>query len=204
MDGSEKPGFLYVGNRLWLDFVNTEIVADGRRVDLLGFYGDVVKWAQVGGAFALNEAEHADAHWARTPDGAGGVAAAREFRRTLRAMAERIAGGGEPTDAELDAINAVLRDRPGATQVERTAEGFRERWNAPLRRPQDVLAPVALSAARSLAHDDFALLRKCGNPQCILYFYDTTKNHGRRWCSMDACGNRAKVAAFHQRRRAAR
>lgn len=29
---------------------------------------------------------------------------------------------------------------------------------------------------------------------CILFFYDTTKNYSRRWCSMSACGNRMKVA----------
>jgi predicted RNA-binding Zn ribbon-like protein len=89
-------------------------------------------------------------------------------------------------------------------QVSRSPEGFVERWRAPLLRPEDVLAPVALAAARSLVHDDRDLLRKCDNPRCILFFYDTTKNHGRRWCSMDLCGNRAKVSAFHQRRRAAR
>ena len=54
---------------------------------------------------------------------------------------------------------------------------------------------------RLLSEGDPALLRKCQNPRCILYFYDTTKNHRRRWCSMAGCGNRAKVAAFYQRNR---
>jgi predicted RNA-binding Zn ribbon-like protein len=34
-----------------------------------------------------------------------------------------------------------------------------------------------------------------------LYFYDTTKNHTRRWCSMTGCGNRAKAAAFYERKK---
>jgi len=44
-------------------------------------------------------------------------------------------------------------------------------------------------------------VKACQNPQCVLLFYDTTKNHARRWCSMAACGNRAKVAAHYQRAR---
>ncbi|MCI0410524.1 MAG: CGNR zinc finger domain-containing protein, partial [Acidobacteria bacterium] len=52
-----------------------------------------------------------------------------------------------------------------------------------------------------LSEGDLTLVRKCENPACILYFHDTTKNHARRWCSMRACGNRAKVAAHYRRRR---
>jgi predicted RNA-binding Zn ribbon-like protein len=35
----------------------------------------------------------------------------------------------------------------------------------------------------------------------VLFFYDTTKNHARRWCSMAFCGNRHKVAAHYRRLR---
>jgi predicted RNA-binding Zn ribbon-like protein len=33
----------------------------------------------------------------------------------------------------------------------------------------------------------------------LRYFYDVSKNQTRRWCSMDVCGNRAKVAAYYHR-----
>ncbi|HNJ42487.1 MAG TPA: CGNR zinc finger domain-containing protein [Acidobacteriota bacterium] len=35
----------------------------------------------------------------------------------------------------------------------------------------------------------------------MIYFYDTTKNHTWRWCSMSLCGNRAKAAAHYRRKR---
>ncbi|MEV5575344.1 CGNR zinc finger domain-containing protein [Spirillospora sp. NPDC052269] len=44
-------------------------------------------------------------------------------------------------------------------------------------------------------------VRKCANPDCVLWFYDLTKNGSRRWCSMDVCGNRAKTARFQQSHR---
>jgi len=36
-------------------------------------------------------------------------------------------------------------------------------------------------------------IRRCQNPGCVLWFFDTTRNGTRRWCSMEVCGNRAKA-----------
>ena len=66
-----------------------------------------------------------------------------------------------------------------------------------------ILAPVAEDAADSLVGDDLSLVRRCANPDCVLVFLDTTRNHRRRWCSMDVCGSRAKAAAFYRRSRGA-
>jgi predicted RNA-binding Zn ribbon-like protein len=37
----------------------------------------------------------------------------------------------------------------------------------------------------------------------VLLFLDTSRSHTRRWCSMEQCGNRSKVAAFNARSRQA-
>jgi predicted RNA-binding Zn ribbon-like protein len=68
---------------------------------------------------------------------------------------------------------------------------------------EEYLAPVAESIAELLAHADFDLIRQCEGEQCVLWFYDRTKAHRRRWCSPQSCGNRAKVAAFRARARQA-
>jgi predicted RNA-binding Zn ribbon-like protein len=44
--------------------------------------------------------------------------------------------------------------------------------------------------------------RLCDDPGCRTVFYDRSKNHSGRWCSMRSCGNRAKVRAFRERRAA--
>ena len=64
---------------------------------------------------------------------------------------------------------------------------------------EQYLAPVAESIAELLSHTDFDLIRHCEGGQCVLWFYDRTKAHRRRWCSPQFCGNRAKVAAFRAR-----
>jgi len=66
---------------------------------------------------------------------------------------------------------------------------------------EQYLAPVAESVAELLSHTDFDLIRHCEGGQCVLWFYDRTKAHRRRWCSPQFCGNRAKVAAFRARAR---
>jgi predicted RNA-binding Zn ribbon-like protein len=60
---------------------------------------------------------------------------------------------------------------------------------------------VALAAAELLANGDFDLVRTCESDDCVLHFYDRTKSHRRRWCSMATCGNRAKVQTFRARQR---
>ena len=62
---------------------------------------------------------------------------------------------------------------------------------------------VQLREAREVADDvdfaDFDLVRLCEGKACVLWFYDRTKGHRRRWCTSTGCGNRAKVAAFRAR-----
>jgi predicted RNA-binding Zn ribbon-like protein len=66
---------------------------------------------------------------------------------------------------------------------------------------EQYLAPVAESIAGLLSHGDFDLVRHCEGGHCVLWFYDRTKAHRRRWCSPQFCGNRSKVAAFRARAR---
>lgn len=42
-------------------------------------------------------------------------------------------------------------------------------------------------------------IRQCANPNCILWYLDTTRNASRRWHAMETCGNRAKAKRFHDR-----
>ena len=44
--------------------------------------------------------------------------------------------------------------------------------------------------------------RICGDPGCSAVFYDRSRNRTGKWCSMAACGNRAKVRAFRERQAA--
>ncbi|MDR6983445.1 putative RNA-binding Zn ribbon-like protein [Rheinheimera pacifica] len=62
-----------------------------------------------------------------------------------------------------------------------------------------MLGQVAEAIAQLLVEGDAALIKQCEHPDCILWFYDRTKAHKRRWCSMATCGNRFKAAQFRKR-----
>ncbi|MBI0028709.1 CGNR zinc finger domain-containing protein [Gilliamella sp. B14448G11] len=50
--------------------------------------------------------------------------------------------------------------------------------------PEQVLAPLAEATAKLIAQEDFSLVKHCEHKDCVLWFYDKTKAHKRRWCSM--------------------
>jgi predicted RNA-binding Zn ribbon-like protein len=64
-----------------------------------------------------------------------------------------------------------------------------------------ILAPVAEAFADLFAQGGRSLVRECEGEGCSLWFYDRTKAHRRRWCSMDLYGARAKAAAYRARNR---
>jgi len=171
--------FLFIGGAPVLDFVNTEIVSGGERVDLLQSVDDVRSW--------LAEAGLAD-DAARVP-----LEEVRHFRALLRAMLLR----GKAQKNHIDAINDALRRGEGTLTLVREKGKFRTKFDA---ESTDPLFLLGAAAAEFLANADLSLVKSCGGTGCILLFYDETKNHTRRWCSMAACGNRMK-AALHYRRR---
>ena len=196
-------GFVFVGNRLCLDFVNTLVAENGRMVDLLAEPSDLAQWLAESGVMGGEEAEGESRGWDEGPRGRRVFERALALREVLREVVEAIIGGEPVRQGALDEVNALLRTRPGYPQVERTPSGFEKRFRAERDEPLGALVPIAESAADLLAGGDPLLLKKCENPGCVLHFYDTSKNHARRWCSMSGCGNRMKAQAHYRRRRGA-
>ncbi|QBS40210.1 CGNR zinc finger domain-containing protein [Nocardia sp. CS682] len=61
----------------------------------------------------------------------------------------------------------------------------------------------AWSAADNLLHllaEAPDRIRQCAHPDCVLFFYDTSKNGTRRWHSMATCGNRTKAARHYAKK----
>lgn len=193
--------FPMIGTHRCLDFVNTEIIEHGRRVELLGDFADLVGWLEEAKALGATQARQLLHQWGQTSKGVRALSEARVFRRLLREMVEGIVQGERPSARVLHKISVLLRCRTGEVSLVRTGDGVERRVSFAPREPIHLLVPVADSASELLCHGDLTLIRKCQNPRCILYFYDTTKNHTRRWCSMSVCGNRTKVAAHHRRSR---
>ena len=63
----------------------------------------------------------------------------------------------------------------------------------------DLWAPIIDGAADLLAETEISRIRQCES--CVVHFFDTSKKGSRRWCSMNICGNKIKVAAYQRRKR---
>jgi predicted RNA-binding Zn ribbon-like protein len=198
-----KIPFLFLAEALCLDLVNTGIVTNGQAIDLLPDFASFLDWLNRAGVVSDHDTREATRRWSGST-GEAALEAAKGLRLTLRRAAEAIAAGKPVPAATLTALNPLLAQSPVRAQLVRTKQGVAKRLRLHLREPPDLLAPIAESAADLLSSADYSLIKKCANPFCILVFYDRTKNHRRRWCSADGCGNRAKVAAYRERQRKAK
>ena len=78
--------------------------------------------------------------------------------------------------------------------------------HAPTLEPKGRGAAAAFGAVVAIAFvsafdGSFAHLKLCADETCRAVFYDRSKNHSGRWCSMSTCGNRNKVRAWRERQR---
>jgi predicted RNA-binding Zn ribbon-like protein len=196
--------FLFVGNYLCLDFINTEMVEAGQPVDRLSDFASLVTWLVRSRTLGGQQADDVLGNWRGTHEAEAAFQNAVKLRTSLREMAERLIKGKAVPPSTLGEINQWLALQTGHAELKRARGGFEKRFQANFREPAQLLWPVAESASDLLCYADLTLVKKCENSACVLFFYDTSKNHSRRWCSMSVCGNRMKVAAHYQRLREAK
>ena len=193
--------FVFIGERLWLDFVNTDDAQRGARVDGLRDFDALVRWLEAAGMLDAERAAGMRRRADQQPAGAtAALADARRVRAALRALAER---GTSAPDVRLHAvseINRVLGRSAGTRRLEARADGTFIRSFVPVGDAfAGLMIPVVESAADALVLGELTRVRRCADARCVRVFHDGTKNGRRRWCDMAACGNRAK-AARHRRK----
>ena len=205
MADNEEPEFLLLGNDPALDLLNTTPVLASEPVDLLPDYAALARWLAAAGLATAREGRELRERWQNSAQGLRALAEVKALREALRGILVATASGAAVSASWLETVNAAL----GRAHVRQAIEWDARAWRFSLRlsRDQEGAATASVRVAESIAAllsgKDLSCVRKCENPSCVLWFYDTSKNHTRRWCSMDLCGNRAKVAA-HYRRNAGR
>jgi predicted RNA-binding Zn ribbon-like protein len=67
----------------------------------------------------------------------------------------------------------------------------------PTGRGLNVLAgSILLEVYRAMVNGTWRRLKTCQNDTCLKAFYDHSRNHSGKWCSMSVCGNRTKVRRY--------
>ncbi|OIJ87170.1 hypothetical protein BIV25_39780 [Streptomyces sp. MUSC 14] len=165
------------GEPLALDLLNTRWNRESETQDLLDAPEGLAVWLASNG---LAGAHPADA------------AALRHLRTAREALTAAVHGSPGQAAPLVDAVLAH-----GRIRARLTAEG-------PAEEPE--FADPAWGPAWLAARNYLDLLtraperiRTCAGGGCILHFFDTSRNGTRRWCSMAACGNRAKASRHYAR-----
>src|SRR3989304_2884090 len=137
----------------------------------------------IGGAPCLDFANTADWHASENP-------------------LERLAHEEGVDEEELSVLNAVLGEAMARLRVVRQGDEFTWEWEGMEASHEAMLWPLARSAAELLTSEDHHRLGQCADERgCGWLFLDMSKNHSRRWCDMEDCGNRAKAMRHYRRER---
>jgi predicted RNA-binding Zn ribbon-like protein len=117
------------------------------------------------------------------------------------ALHQKVEGrnGAAPTAAELSVIDEAARDAglelhfdpEGPSRIESTAPGV-----------AGALGRILAAAFLAELDGTWERLKQCSDDTCTSVFYDRSKNHSGKWCSMRSCGNRNKVRAWRERQHA--
>lgn len=185
---SEQSQFYIIGNNLALDFINSATHEMST--------GGLANWATAVGLIESGKGTSLMAEW-RSAD----LSQLTSFRDRLRGVVVELVGSKNVKGNDIRWINEILREKGGYSELVKTAEGFAKQSKIDLREVSEVRVPIVEAFVDLVALGNIDHVRKCERPDCLLYFYDTTKNHRRRWCSMSVCGNRAKVAKFYEKQR---
>ncbi|EPR76410.1 hypothetical protein ADILRU_1175 [Leifsonia rubra CMS 76R] len=170
-----------------LDFAYTGAMGANPAWEKLHSAGDLAAWLE--GRF--NESDGAVSERDLTD--------ARGLREAIASIASALSVNGSPDPQQVDVINlfAATPDVPP-----RLAGGGMKAGRTTVRTGQ-ALSTIAREAVFLFGEEQHGRIRECAADDCTLVFYDESRSNNRRWCSMQRCGNRAKVRS-HRARNAAR
>ena len=200
MEPSEKP----LGE-LCLDLANTlRWHASDHPLETLTGYADLLSWARDKGALSPGEAG-ALLELSRADEAASRKVYARaiELREAIYGIVVDQLRHRNSRDEFLKPINRELELAHRHLQLAQAGQSFQWTWSGEqLDLP---LWQVARSAAELLTSPELlARLGQCADDRgCGWLFIDWSKNHSRRWCDINDCGNRAKQRRHYLKARTA-
>jgi len=184
-----------------LDYVNSvEWRNSPNPVDHYTSYADVVSWAIATGVISLENGTlikvYAEKNPRKTKQSFQKIIRLRE---SLSGILSNIARGDIVEKADLGQLNAHVLEAQRASRLEPFSRGIRWGWGVEEGHLDLILWSVALQAATLLTSEKVTRIGECEDDRgCGYLFLDESKNHSRRWCTMQSCGNRAKARRYYQ------
>jgi predicted RNA-binding Zn ribbon-like protein len=193
----------FAGGTPALDFVNT--LAGGVRGQLvlprderLFDYEDLLDLGRRSGTLPERVARRlARAARERPGDAEAVVEEAKALRKRIDDVYRPLSEGRRPAKEALEELRRAGAQALEHAELEQSGHGFEWTWQGDeLETP---LWPLAHDAVDLLTRDELERLSHCG--RCRWLFLDLSKNHSRRWCTMEGCGTDEKKERYVARRR---
>ena len=194
-------GYLFVGNQLALNFLNTKPILETKPTELLPDAAALERWLIAAGMVVSQKNRKLVRAWRDSREAQSFVRKLTAFRERLRAAVLRLEAGWLPADKFLAEMDRLLKQHPQRISLRKEGSKVVRDVLFEPRGPEDVWAPIVAAVAELLSEVEPSRIRKCESDSCVVHFYDTSKKGSRRWCSMNICGNKLKVAAYQRRRR---
>jgi predicted RNA-binding Zn ribbon-like protein len=179
-----------------LDFANTnDWHASEHPIENLHNYAELVSWGKKSGILSSEAADELTRLETEQP----GIAEdayhiAIQVREAIFRIFSRRYGEQPVAEEDLAMLNSIVQKAMAYRTLVPEGDNFTWKWAEDVDQKNLVLWTVALSAANLLTSDKATRVRVCEDDRgCGALFIDMSKNHSRRWCSMESCGNRAKA-----------
>ncbi len=187
---------------LCLSFTNTaDWHASEQPLELLRSYADLISWGVLRGVLTGEEARQLLQTAKRQPEQASQVLErAVELRETIYRLFSAAAAKRPVARQDIDQLNEALPEALAQRRIDQAKKGLTWGWSKEAATLDQVLWPVIHSTAELLTSPEFKHVGQCHDDRgCGWLFLDMSRNHSRRWCSMERCGNRAKAQRHYKR-----
>ena len=176
--------------------------ASQRPDETLRSYADLVAWARAAGVASDRSARHLLGRAEHHPADADlALTRAISLREAIYRIFVALINERPARATDMDELNGTIRRLTGGVRLTQTRQGFAWEWSVERDALDSFLWPFALPAVELLLSEDRRWAGQCADDrECGWLFLDTSKNHSRRWCDMNDCGNRAKQRRMQQRR----
>jgi predicted RNA-binding Zn ribbon-like protein len=186
-----------IGGALCLDFANTLYGHTDAIHEYMFDYRDLVLWSRHAGVLSAQRAGVLLSKGEQVPAESEAVFhPAIQLRETIYRIFSSLAHDAAPPEDDLIQLHQVWLENQSHRRLEQTGDGFELGWEDS-DALDSMLWPITRSAVELLTSDDLKRVKQCG--RCDWLFVDRSRNRSRRWCSMDACGNRIKMARRYER-----
>ncbi len=194
-----------LGNWLCLDFTHTlQDRYNSEKHELLHSYNDLLAWGLHMGILQDDEAQQLLHIAERYPQVASTIVnEVVNLREAIYRIFYTIAEDATPPQDDMDLLNTLLAQAMSHACI--VPEGNRFSWEWSEHSDAEKLERlnwlVVRSAADLLTSDKLPGVRACAAEDCRWLFLDISKNHSRRWCDMETCGNQAKARRHYSRKK---